>query len=139
MTRSTNHLKAHNETAASSEDHLNGGDNMEDDKILEKYIDTVDKDRREMEKRLTEDGQESEKRITEERRLSEDRMEKRFNEVMSSIKDLNQGMSKNISSMNTKIDEGNKYLRSLTLSTIWSVAGIAFAVMALVVTVILNG
>lgn len=48
---------------------------MDDNKILEKYIESVDKDRREMEKRITENKRESEERLQKELRQRENRFE----------------------------------------------------------------
>ena len=117
---------------------IDGGETMDHNKILEKYIDTVDKDRREMEKRITEERREMEKRITEERRLSEERMENRFNETMVSIKELSANVNKSVEKLENKVENTSNHIRNLTLTTIWSVVGISVAVMALVLTVIFS-
>lgn len=129
---------------------------MDNDKILEKYLDSSNQDRRDMEKRLMEDRRESESRITEERRLSEGRMEKRFDETMKAVNALNTNIDNLNSSIDTKIttltnnidlkinslegkvNENNKFLRNLSISTILSIAALVIAVIAMAVTTILT-
>lgn len=122
---------------------------MDENKILEKYLDKIDKDRREQEQRLNENIRSMEQRITEERRLSEERMEKKFIEAMDSIKEtnkkldsINSKLDKKVETINSKIDEKtdkigekidntNKWIIGVCLSTIIGIA-------AMVLTVILT-
>lgn len=112
---------------------------VDENKIIEKYLDKVDQDRRDQEDRISKNIQLMEQRITEERRLSEERMEKRFNDAMTSIKEVNSKIEKledkldqKTNSMLEKIDSTNKWVIALSISTIIGIA-------AMVVTVILTG
>lgn len=120
------------------QDDSSGGDKMENDKILEKYIESVDKDRREMEKRLTEDRREMERRLTEERRLSEDRIDKRMDQVLNTVEKYSTDIKLTIDKIETKVEENSKHVRSLALTTLWSVIGVSVALIALMITVILS-
>ncbi|MBY6931692.1 hypothetical protein [Clostridium botulinum] len=119
---------------------------MDDNKIIEKYMDKIDQDRREqeqrlsnniqsMENRLFEDRKLMEQRITEERRLSEERMEKRFNETMESIKNTNHKIDSlenklddKTDKMLEKVDSTNKWIMGTCIATILAVAAIAASV-----------
>lgn len=61
---------------------VKGTSQMNDQDIILKYIDILDKDRREMEKRLTEDRKETESRIS----ATIDRMEASVNELSHDVK-----------------------------------------------------
>ncbi|MBZ9690900.1 hypothetical protein [Clostridium sp. M14] len=116
---------------------------MDDNKIIEKYMDKIDQDRREqeqrlsnniqsMENRLFEDRKLMEQRITEERRLSEERMEKRFNEAIESIKNTNHKIDSlenklddKTDKMLEKVDSTNKWIMGTCIATILAVAAIA--------------
>ncbi|KQB76807.1 hypothetical protein [Clostridium butyricum] len=105
---------------------------MDENKILEKYIDKMDQDRREQEERLSKNMQLMEQRIVEERRLSEDRMEKKFNETMEALKATNNKIEKledkldnKTNMMLEKIDSTNKWIIGTCIATILAVAGIA--------------
>ncbi|WP_373845101.1 hypothetical protein [Clostridium sp.] len=108
--------------------------NMDDNKLLEKYMDSVNRNMQDMEKRLAEDRRDSEKRTEEQRRLSEERMEKNFSEAMDAIKYQNEKIDK----LEDKIDNNAKELRNISVTTIWSMIGIVAAIAALVLTVILT-
>ncbi|HCL4578486.1 TPA: hypothetical protein N2D80_003178 [Clostridium botulinum] len=77
---------------------------MDDNKILEKYLDKVDQDRRDVEIRIIQDRRESEKRIEEQRKLSEERIENRFNKVMDSLEKTNNKIDSQIEFIRTKLD-----------------------------------
>lgn len=116
---------------------------MDENKILEKYLDKVDQDRRDqeqrlsnnmqsMENRLFEDRKLMEQRITEERRLSEDRMEKKFNEAMEALKSTNAKIDNLDIKLDTetqktidKIDSTNKWIIGTCIASVLAVAGIA--------------
>jgi len=66
----------------SIETNAKGISQMSDQDVIVKYIDILDKDRREMEKRLTEDRKESEKRIND----TVSRMECSINELNHDVK-----------------------------------------------------
>ncbi|MEX0085146.1 hypothetical protein AB2T90_22235 [Clostridium butyricum] len=119
---------------------------MDENKILEKYMDKVDHDRREqeqrfsnsmqtMEGRLFDDRKLMEQRITEERRLSEERMEKRFNETMESLKSINlkiesleEKLDQKTDRTLDKIDSINQWIIATCIATILAVAAIAASV-----------
>lgn len=105
-----------------------GRSKMDENQILEKYMDKVDQDRRDqeqrlsnsiqsMEQRLNEDRKLMEQRIVEERRLSEDRMEKRFNETMEALKETNK-----------KMDSTNKWITGTCIATIIGIAAMAVTI-----------
>lgn len=113
--------------------------NMDENKILEKYLDKIDKDRREQEERLSRNIELSEKRIHDERielekrviedsKAREERMEKRFMEVMNSLEKINSKMDEKIDKMSEKIDSTNKWITGLCISTIVGIAAIVVTV-----------
>lgn len=110
---------------------------MDDNILLQKYMDKIDQDRRDQEERLSKNMQLMEYRIAEERKASEERLEKMFLSTMESIKDTN----KKIDDLNGKINENektlikeissaNKDIRNISISTIVGIA-------AMVITVII--
>ncbi|WWU63773.1 hypothetical protein QJR26_12145 [Clostridium baratii] len=120
---------------------------MDENKILEKYLDKIDKDRREQEERLSRSVELSEKRIYEERielerrimedsKAREERLEKRFLEVMGSIEntnkkidDTNNKIDEKIDKISEKIDNTNKWITGLCITTIVGIAAIVVTVM----------
>lgn len=105
---------------------------MDENKILEKYMDKMDQDRRDQEERLSKNMQLMEQRIVEERRLSEDRIEKKFNETMEALKATNNKIEKledkldnKTNMMLEKIDSTNKWIIATCLATILGIAGVA--------------
>ena len=94
---------------------------------IQKYIDRLDQDRRDMEQRITEERRLSEERIekrfseaTEASRLREERMDKRFTETMARIdRSLD------------KTDETKRWIIGVCLTTIIGIA-------AMVITVIIT-
>lgn len=112
--------------------------NMDDNKLLEKYMDSVNQSIRDMEQRNIQDKREREQRIIQCQQLSEERMEKRFLEAMDAVKNQNEIISSaiakfddKIDKMDSKIDDSKKFIVSISLTTILSIA-------ALVITVILT-
>lgn len=97
---------------------------MDENKLLEKYIDSAEQNRRDMEQRLMEDRRESEKRLTDERRLSEERMEKRFNETMNKLDKLDGRIDK----MEGKLEGTSKWITALCITTIVGIAAMAVSV-----------
>ncbi|MBS4958948.1 hypothetical protein [Clostridium sp.] len=115
--------------------------NMDDNKILEKYLDRVDQDRRDQEERLSKNMQLMEHRISEERKASEERLEKMFLTTMESIKDTN----KKIDDLNGKINENektlikeissaNKDIRNISISTILGIAAMVITIIIAFIT-----
>ncbi|OFS22976.1 hypothetical protein [Clostridium sp. HMSC19A10] len=105
---------------------------MDENKMLEKYMDKMDQDRRDQEERLSKNMQLMEQRIVEERRLSEDRIEKKFNETMEALKATNNKIEKledkldnKTNMMLEKIDSTNKWIIATCLATILGIAGVA--------------
>ncbi|MCR1962970.1 hypothetical protein NSA28_04970 [Clostridium perfringens] len=112
---------------------------MDENKILEKYLDKIDKDRREQEERLSKNIELSEKRVHDERielerriiedsKAREERMEKRFTEVMNSLEKTNTKIDEKIDKMSEKIDNTNKWIVGLCISTIIGIAAIVVTV-----------
>ncbi|MFL0198291.1 hypothetical protein ACJDU8_22400 [Clostridium sp. WILCCON 0269] len=126
--------------------------NMDDNRLIEKYIDSANQNMRDMEKRLTEDRHESERRIEEQRKLSEERMEKRYSEILENTKLSEERMEKRfnesmeaikyqnekIDKLGDKINSNAKELRNISVTTIWSMIGIVVAIAGLVIVTILT-
>lgn len=121
---------------------LEEADTMDDNKILEKYLDKVDQDRRDMEIRLTQDRRESEKRIEEQRRLSEERMESRFNEVMNSWQKTNDKIDITYNRLENKVDSSVKGMEDKLDNTYKWIIGTCIAtiigIAAMVISVIMS-
>jgi hypothetical protein len=98
-----------------------GGYSMDNDKILEKYMDMVNQDRRDMEARILEDARERERRFSEQQRLSEERMEKRFIETMDAIKNQNKIIDTAISKLENKYENLKWWILGTAIATILSV------------------
>lgn len=112
------------------------GDSMDNDKILEKYLEKVDKDTYELKK----DVQESEKRLHEYIRESEGRMEKRFENIEKLIlnqndklKSLEDTVNKSIYDLKEKVDEKMDDNRKFMWGIMFSVIGIAVAAILAVI------
>lgn len=119
---------------------------MDENKLIEKYLDKVDQDRREQESRLNSNMEKMEERLSKERITSEERLEKLFSATMESIKDTNEKIDKinekldiKIDSINNKIDSKidvmyekidstNKWIIGTCIATILAVAAIAASV-----------
>lgn len=119
---------------------------MDDDKLLEKYLDKVEQDRRDQEVRLNSNMEKMEERLYKDRVASEERLEKLFNATMESIKDtndkigkINEKLDSKIDSINNKIDakvdfmyekidSTNKWIIGTCIATILAVAAIAASV-----------
>lgn len=85
---------------------------MDENKLLEKYLDKVDQDRREQEQRLNSNMEKLEERLSKERIASEERLEKLFNATMESIKDTNNKIDKIDEKLGSKIDSINDKIDS---------------------------
>lgn len=116
---------------------------LDDNKLLEKYMDKLDQDNRDQEKRISNSIQHMEQRITEERRLSEERMEERYKQLISAIESSNKKSGESIIRTENKFDslasevrENNKYIRSISISTTIAIAAIIITVAVGVVQLI---
>ncbi|AQW25687.1 hypothetical protein JJB61_11285 [Clostridium perfringens] len=127
------------------------GDSMEDNKLLEKYLDKVDQDRRDQEERLNNaivesekrnhtERTEFEKRILQDRKDSEERIDKKFNQILSSIEKNNERLEKRISdienkiesnskTLENKIDGNNKWIIGVCITTILSIAALVISIL----------
>ena len=119
---------------------------VDDNKILEKYLDKVDQDRRDQENRLNSNMEKMEERLSKERIASEERLEKLFTATMESIKDtnnkidsindkldikvseINQKLDNKVDLMYEKIDSTNKWIIGTCIATILAIAAIAASV-----------
>ena len=101
---------------------------MNDEKILEKYMDKIDQDRREQEQRLSQSIQSMEQRIVEERRLSEERMEKRYLDVMKAVEKTNDNIDNKIEDIRKDNKETKKWIIGLCLTTILGIDAMVVAV-----------
>lgn len=89
---------------------------MENDKILEKYMDMINQDRRDMEKRLIDDRRESESRIDETVKRIENKIDKQ----------------------NDKIEANNRYMHNISIAVIIGIAAMVLTVVGTFITVILT-
>lgn len=100
---------------------------MDNDKLLEKYMDSVNRNIKDMDRRNIEDKREREQRIERNQMLSEERMEKRFIEAMEAIRNQNNI----IDSALDKIDSKYENLK-------WWILGTAVAIILSIMTIILS-
>lgn len=114
-------------------------DSMDNDRILEKYLDKVDQDRRDQEQRIAKNMELMEKRLSD----SEGRIEARFNQIMKSIEDTNKKVDDSIQRMENKFDkltdevkENNKYIRNISVTTIIGIAAMVIAVGCMIGTIV---
>lgn len=136
---------------------LERGESMDENKLLEKYLDKVDQDRREQEQRLNSNMEKLEERLSKDRIASEERLEKLFNATMDSIKgtnakidrideklgskidsindkidtkidNLNNKIDSKVDLMYEKMDSTNKWIIGTCIATILAVAAIAASV-----------
>lgn len=114
---------------------LEGGKEMDNDKILEKYLDKVDKDTY----ALKDDMRDSEKRTTERIAESEARNEKRMEILLDAInkqgtqfKTLENIVNDKTEKMESKIDENKKFLITIMISIVGIVAATIIGIAALV-------
>lgn len=112
------------------------GDSMDNDKILEKYLEKVDKDTYELKK----DVQESEKRLHEYARESEVRMDKRLENIErlilnqnDKLKGFEETVNKSINDLKEKVDEKMDDNRKFMWGIMFSVIGIAVAAILAVI------
>lgn len=108
---------------------------MDENKLLEKYLDKVDQDRRDQELRLNSNMEKMEERLSKERIASEERLEKLFSMTMESIKETNDKIDKinekidsKVELMYQKLDDTNKWIIGTCIATILAVAAIAASV-----------
>lgn len=100
---------------------------LDENKLLEKYLDKIDQDRRDQENRLSKNVQLMEERVEKRTRETEERIEKKFIETMNALKETNDKINK----LDEKIESTNKWIIGVCLSTI---LGIAAMVIAVIVT-----
>ncbi len=120
--------------------HNTGGNDMDNNDILSKYMDKVDQDRRDSESR-------NEKRISD----LEERMDNRLNRIEDNIKYYTESVAINISTLDSKmetkissletkldnkltllegkIDNNNKFILGIAISTIIGIAAIVVSVL----------
>ncbi len=112
---------------------------MEENKILEKYMDKVDQDRRDQEERLSKNMQHMEQRITEERRLSEERLNKKYEDLLKIIETSNNNtndkleklqsnFNEQIKEIKSDIKENTKEVRNISITTIVAIAAMVIAI-----------
>lgn len=119
---------------------------MNENDYLQKYIDKMDVDRREQEKRLSESMKLMEQRITEERRLSEERMESKFNKIIdalektnittqNAVKEIETKFDENRKEIEVKLNENNKFMRNMQITTILGIGAMVLAVASIAASV----
>lgn len=116
------------------------GGSMDENKLLEKYLDKVDQDRRDQEERLSKAVIESEKRnhteriefekrINEDRKASEERLEKKFDQILNSIEKNNKDFESKINKLEDKIDSNNKWIIGVCITTVLSIAALVVSIL----------
>ncbi|MFA1818985.1 hypothetical protein ACDX78_02075 [Virgibacillus oceani] len=149
-----NHAIPINEIAATSNHQYNGGEKMDDSKILEKYMEKVDTDRRETEKHLLDDARERETRLREETINREERFneslknyqkeskerEERFIAVIEKLENKiveeNEKMKASLEKSEQKIDDSVKNLESMKRTNFWGQVAFIIGISAIIVTFI---
>lgn len=101
-----------------------GAVSMDNDKILEKYIEMHHLEKRDMEKRIMDDRRESEARI-----------DTKFGSIERKIDLLIQGISSFEKSVESKVQENNKFIANISIAVI---LGIAAMVIAVVLSIIFS-
>ena len=86
--------------ASDNESNKDEGDVMDDNKLLEKYMDKIDQDQRDLKEDIWESERRNQKRIEE--------SEKRFDEKMSQIIDMMREQDKKFDKIDAKIDMVSK-------------------------------
>lgn len=86
--------------ASDNESNKDEGDVMDDNKLLEKYMDKIDQDQRDLKEDIRESERRNQKRIEE--------SEKRFDEKMSQIIDMMREQDKKFDKIDAKIDMVSK-------------------------------
>ena len=126
------------------------------DKILEKYIDKVDRDQSDLKRDIVESEKRNEKRIEESNKYSEQReertnkkleeiekrTEKKHDEIKQEILEIKNLIKESIKenkheieSIANKVDANNKYAASLVVTTAIGITSIIIAVIALLYTI----
>lgn len=101
---------------------ISGDDSM--DKLLEKYIDKMDRDQSD----LRNDIRASESRTARSIELSEERNIERFNRIEQMINEHNSKIDEKYEKLESKIDNNNKFIISLSITTILGIAAMVVAV-----------
>ena len=112
---------------------------MDENKVLEKYMDKVDQDRRDQEERLSKHIESMEQRITEERRLSEERLNRKYEELLkviensnnstnSKLENLQNNFNEEIKEIKSDIKENTKEVRNISITTILAIAAMVIAI-----------
>lgn len=127
---------------------------MEDNKILEKYMDSVDRNTRDMESRINKAQESSENRMQKKydeaieiSRQSEERTKERFDKIISSIEKhndiidtkiemINGKLDTKISDLEKKIEGNNKFLRDLSITTIVGIAAMVISAIYMAVSIV---
>lgn len=112
---------------------------MDENKILEKYMDKVDQDRRDQDERIYKNMQHMEQRITEERRLSEERLNKKYEDLLkvieasnnntnSKLEKLQSNFNDEIKEIKNDIKDNTKEVRNISITTILAIAAMVIAI-----------
>jgi hypothetical protein len=97
---------------------------MDNNKLLEKYIDKMDRDQSD----LRNDIRASENRTARNIELLEERNIERLNRIEQIINDHNAKIDEKYEKLESKIDSNNKFIISLSISTIIGIAAMVIAV-----------
>ena len=95
-----------------------GGAVMDNNELLSKYIDKVDRDQSD----LRNDIRESEKRTSENIRFMEERMDSKIERIENSISKLNESIDKKVEKIQDRVEVSTKWINGLVITVILSVA-----------------
>lgn len=101
---------------------------MDNNKLLEKYIEKMDKDQSD----LRNDIRASEERTARNIELSEQRNIERFNRIENMINEHIKKVDEKYDKLADKIDNSNKYIRNISITTI---IGIAAMIISILITI----
>lgn len=133
-----NHTLPIYELAATYDQKFNGGEKMDNSKLLEKYMDKVDADRREMESRLLKDAQEREARIREETLNRENRFNESLKTYQKESKEREERYLKEVEEIKQIVRDGEKQRTNHTFA-LWTLAITSFlGIAAMVITVVIK-
>lgn len=94
-----------------------GAVNMDNDKILEIYIQKVDKDQSE----LKQDMRDSEARIFDKVSESEERIDKKFDKIQNLLEKHDQKLDNVMNVVNNKMDENRKFMWGIVITILLSI------------------
>lgn len=109
-----------------------------DDNIM-KYIDILDKDRRDMEKRLSDDKKDMEDRLSQERKDSEDRYNKAVDKLETRVGNLDDKFDRFSENVDNKLSEQRKFLISILVAVVGIIVALGIGFTQIILTILGKG